>query len=319
MKFTPRTSKLNDQDDGSGTTDHTLLTKESRWKPEQHPLAALVATEEDSTTTVTAGGIPTGTTFPAETPLDTIMNQLLFPTQNPTLTNPKVTLTTNVAALQEIGDAIDIILTATFNRGSISPAYGTSGYRSGLPEEYSYYPIMVFSYSNLLVNSTTILGFPIPNTTVTWQVNVSYLEGEQPKNSKGEDYLTPLPTSFVLGSVSILGVYPIYATINNISVLDKLPLVNPANSPLEVTLVAESDTESQIVEFPHSWPAITGIEVFSTTSNSWEWIGGTRANSVATFGTIPSSHVLHGKLIDYVRYVDLGPKYGIRKLRFHWG
>jgi hypothetical protein len=51
----------------------------------------------------------------------------------PNLTMPFVNFTSDVIGFREIGEVIaTITFTTDFSRGTISPAYGTSGFRSGL-------------------------------------------------------------------------------------------------------------------------------------------------------------------------------------------
>ena len=87
--------------------------------------------QDDLTTSVTVGGITSGTTYEEGTSLETIFREMLNPVEYPTLTNPSATLSATGAKLLETGATLDTTMTLTLNRGSISPAYGTSGYRSG--------------------------------------------------------------------------------------------------------------------------------------------------------------------------------------------
>ena len=90
----------------------------------------------DLTAAVAVGGIEVGDTFEQGTPLETIFRDMLDPVMYPTLTNPSVTLSATGSKLLEKGSTLATVFTATFNRGSIDPAYGTSGYRSGEASDY---------------------------------------------------------------------------------------------------------------------------------------------------------------------------------------
>jgi len=152
---------------------------------------------KEITAVIDVGGISTGNKFTVGTSYDDMWNALLNPTLNPTLTDPSVSLDYDADTYYEVKSSIPtLVATETFNRGSISPAYGTSGYRSG---EVTGYAIATSGadteYSDSSVNSGT---FNVPTLTrstkgdVVLTATVSYAEGEQPKNSKGGNYSSPL-------------------------------------------------------------------------------------------------------------------------------
>ena len=58
-------------------------------------------------------------------------------TNYPKFTNPSATLTATGSKLLECGATQNTTFTVNFNRGTISPAYGTSGYRSGAATGYA--------------------------------------------------------------------------------------------------------------------------------------------------------------------------------------
>ena len=93
--------------------------------------------EDDLTTSVTVGGITSGTSYEEGTPLETIFRDMLNPVAYPTLTNPSATISATGAKLLETGSTLNTTMTISFNRGSINPAYGTSGYRAGQAQSYS--------------------------------------------------------------------------------------------------------------------------------------------------------------------------------------
>ena len=65
-----------------------------------------------------------------------ILMMMLFGTRNPTLTNPSFKATLSSDAVLEAGVPQIVTGILTFDRGKISPAYGTSGYRAGAPTQY---------------------------------------------------------------------------------------------------------------------------------------------------------------------------------------
>lgn len=89
-------------------------------------------------TPINVGGITIGDTFNNKT-MSQMFDLLLYPEMFPTLTAPSTGFSLSQAGLHEINETIAILnFAASFNRGSISPAYGTSGFRSGLPVQYNY-------------------------------------------------------------------------------------------------------------------------------------------------------------------------------------
>lgn len=140
--------------------------------------------------TKTVGGISAGTTYAQGTSIETILRDLLSQVGTPSLTNPSVSITVNSSTQLNTGDSKQVTITANFNRGSINPAYGTNGYRSG----------EVLGYS--LNGGTEQASNVFENVTVdenhkTFVVTARYAEGEQPKDSNGDDYNTPLAAGSV--------------------------------------------------------------------------------------------------------------------------
>ena len=136
------------------------------------------------TATVDVGGINTGTTFPIGTTYDELWAELLSPTLYPTLTAPSATMTATGDKLLEKGSTLETTMTITFDRGSISPAYGTSGYRSGAASSYSLNSGAAQAGNTFVVTVT--------ESTTSYQASVNYAAGEQPKDSSGDDYGEPL-------------------------------------------------------------------------------------------------------------------------------
>ena len=157
---------------------------------------------ENITAAIDVGGIDAGDTFVQGTSYDDMWNALLNPTLYPALTAPSASLTYTASTYYEVGTSIPAATgTVTLNRGSINPAYGTSGYRSGAATGYA------------LASSGADVEYSDSNSTGTFSVSAlkrsakgnivltataSYAAGEQPKDSKGNNYNSPLPA----GSVS---------------------------------------------------------------------------------------------------------------------
>ena len=166
-----------------------------------------------SPTTCTVGGLTTGSDIYGCS-VTCILQDILVPTAYPTLTNPSSLFTsTDNNTYAEVGDIISVDTVSTFNRGLITPNYGTSGFRSGLPVLYEYNVwgnTTTFNNTNLTDNRT------FGSHEVTLGVNtisnrVCYGIGEQPLDSDGENYCAPLPSSTTnFNSISLCGIYPYF-------------------------------------------------------------------------------------------------------------
>jgi hypothetical protein len=274
----------------------------------------------DLPTPITVGGIDSGSTF-LDIPLVGMWDTLLYPELFPALTNPSNAFALVQAGLREIAELIAVLnFSASFNRGSINPAYGTSGFRSGLPNTYSYtgtgLPASVGSV--LLTDAQIVNNYTVLTGTQAWTNVVSYDAGEQPKSNKGNDYNTPLVAGDTSAkTASIIGVYPYFATTILINVLTKQPLALMNSAYVQTNMVLEDDVDKQKAEFPVVWSAITGIQFYNTVSGLWEWLNGTKANSLSTFTTSATTNTIQGIVINYTRYTHNGSKVGARQLRWY--
>lgn len=144
------------------------------------------ALETAITVTKAAGGIAQGTQYAIGTTHEQLWHDLLDPHLYPQLTAPTGVLSADVTSPIKTGATPSVTFTLSLNRGSINPAYGTSGYRSGEitgckfddAEEYS----TTYSYTET-VSAVTNTRFSKEYTG-----NVRYAAGERPKDSKGEYY-----------------------------------------------------------------------------------------------------------------------------------
>ena len=268
---------------------------------------------------VTIGGIEAGTTFVEQTMSD-MWDALLYPTLYPTLTAPSSTFTLTESGYHETGEVVSTLhFSAAFNRGTITPAYGTSGYRSGLPNTYKYTGTGLSNEtSTSLTDTQTVSSYTVLTGAQSWTGAVAFSIGEQPKNSAGGNYSTPLAAGDTATITrTITGVYPWYATSVAIATLTKQTLASMSSSYVQVTMIAESGGNKQKAAFPDEWSAITGVQFYNTVSSAWEWIGGTKANSLLTFDVTATTETIQGNVIDYDLYTHNGATIGSRQLRWY--
>ena len=270
-------------------------------------------------TPVTVGGIDAGSTFNNAT-MTEMWDDLLYPELNPSLTNPSSTFTMSPSGFQETGEVIATIsFSAAFNRGTINPAYGTSGFRSGLPNTYQYTGTgLTDDASTTLTNSQTVTTYTVLSGAQSWTGSVAYDAGEQPKTNKGNDYDAELAA----GSTSaitrtITGVYPAFATTVDNTTMTKQTLISMTSTYIQTDMVAEDATNKQVLDLPDAWSAITGIQFYNTVSSAWEWIGGSKLASLGTFTATTTTHTIQGNVINYDRFTHNGSQIGARQLRFY--
>ena len=259
----------------------------------------------DLTAAITVGGIDQGTTYEKGTKLENLFKDLLAPTLYPTLTAPSATLSASPSTkLFEVGATQAVTFSVTFNRGSISPAYGTSGYRSGAAESYT-------------LDGTTQEGNTFSKTIsgakTSYQASVAYGAGEQPKDSKGNDYESPLAAGSVnSNTINYEFVNALWANTANIENVAKLPLVSKSAKVASFDFPAQTIANPEIFDVPASW-TVTGVEVLNTLSNQWE-------DCSSEFTTSSTTHDdAAGSLVNYVRYTDnRGYAAAARKVRVKW-
>lgn len=128
-----------------------------------------------------------------------ILLMMLFGIANPVFTEPTVSiqLSENQPTLV-IGRTSVVSGALVFDRGTIEPAYGTSGYRAGLPISYS-----IAGIESENSSTTYPFSFEITPTEKENEIiyGVKYSQGEQPLNSVGMPYADPYPAGELFRSI----------------------------------------------------------------------------------------------------------------------
>jgi len=265
------------------------------------------------------GGISEGDVFTNST-LEAMWDKLIKQEKFPILTNPSSGFTSNQTGYKEIGSILSITFSASFNRGSINPQYtATSPFRSGLPNEYQYTGTGLSNqFKTDLTDSQVVTGYTVVIGSQSWRGRVAYDAGVQPKSSYDNDYDSPLSagnTSYTTRTIT--GVYPYYATTVSLTVLTKQSLTSMSSGYVQTDVVAEDGTNKQTVDFPDVWSTITGIQFYNTVSSTWEWINGSKANSLLTFTVTSTTHTVQGNVVNYSRYTNNSSTIGARQLRWY--
>ena len=177
-------------------------------------------TTKSITAAITVGGIASGTNYPIGTDLEDIISDLLEPTLYPTLTAPSASLSYSANQYYAVGATVAAMTaTVALNRGSINPSYGTSGYRSGAATGYT---IATTGADTEYSDSSESSGaFSVPaltratKGTIVITGTASYAAGEQPKDSKGGNYDSPLAAGSKTASKTLTFIQPYYYGVSN--------------------------------------------------------------------------------------------------------
>ena len=262
--------------------------------------------ESSLTASVSVGGISSGTSYETGPSYETIFRDMLNPTQNPSFTSPSGTLSVPGDKLLETGATLNATFTATFNRGSISPAYGTSGYRAGAASSYSF-------NGGTAGTENVWEDVVVDETNKTFSAVIEYDEGEQPKNNKGEDYSSPLPAgSVTTNTITYEFVDALWANTSSISSIAKLALVSKSAKQKEFNFPASTPATPEVFDVPASW-TITSIEVYDDFTKEWQDCSEEFTITDTTHDNAASAEV------SYKRYSCNLP-YGMdtRKVRIKW-
>lgn len=301
------------------TVDHVAVLStgdggQSRWlltTADADVVVPDVTYTNSNPSVITVGGISSGTTFSSKT-MTEMWNSLLYPTQYPALEAPAlVSFTLTQAGFQEVGASLTLNFSATFSRGTITPAYGTSGLRSGLPNQYTYTGTGLSNQaSTSLTDSQTVTPYVVVLGAQNWTGAVAYDIGEQPLDSVGGNYSTPLAAGSTGATTrTITGVYPTFATTSAIATLTKQALA-AHGSQKDASMVAESGSDKQTIEFPTGWGTITILQQYNTLSGTYDTI------SLSTFTSSSVTETIQGNVVNYTRYTHNGPTTGARILRW---
>lgn len=260
---------------------------------------------EELLTSIKVGGVNSGVTYDQGTLIETILRDMLSPLMYPTLTNPSLSLSSSAGLLFEKGTSTMETITANFNRGSIDPAYGTSGYRSGEVQSYK--------INNGNIQDSNVFTVALDQTHNTFVGTANYAEGEQPKDSAHHDYDEPLPAGSVDSpTLTYEFVNAIWANDTSAENISKCGLISI--SAKQKTFVFPNCTiaNPEVFDVPSSWN-ITAIEVKNDLNNLFE-------DCAVEFTASSTSHSdAGGSSVDYTRYTcNLGYDMASRTIRIKW-
>ena len=238
------------------------------------------------TASITVGGIEAGDTLAAGTSYDDVFNALLNPALYPTLTDPSASLSYGATTYYEVGSTISAMTaTVTFNRGSISPAYGTSGYRSGAATNYA---LSTSGADNEYSSSSESSGsFNVSALTratkgnIVMTATVSYAAGEQPKDSKGNNYSSPLSAGSKTATKTMQFIQAYYyGKSANASISDFTGLNKSVTTKGQKQFSFTTNNEHMVIAYDSSYGDLTSI----LDQNGFETISGWTKSSLTVDG-----------------------------------
>ena len=251
------------------------------------------------------GGINIGDSFPAGTGFEDLWRALLDPIIKPTFTNPSATLSVNGSKLLEKGSTVSKTFTCTFNRGTITPAYTTSGYRSG--------PATGYILNGGTSQATNTWTETVSESLTSYVAAVTYSAGEQPVDSSGANYDLPYPAGSVASNTIVFEfVDALWANTTNIANIAKLSLVSKSSKSYEFNFPAQTVANPEVFDVPSSW-TITKIEVYNELSGKYQDVASEFTKTTTTHNDAA------GTSVNYNRYTDnRGYSAGTRKIKITW-
>lgn len=201
---------------------------------------------------------------------NSMFDDLLFPTVNPTYVAPTASLAfKSYATLQKVGSTgpTEDNFTTGYNAGAINVNGVKQANRGGALKEAESFIYVNNTPSETTLPATLALG----NTTFKYRA--SYEAGPQPKDNKGNNYGTPLAAGTVDSSaITVNGTHPYYASTATAGQLTEQPLLTWNASAGQMTtprfvLQPHSAAAKQMMKFPRK---LTQLQMLNTVSNQME-------------------------------------------------
>lgn len=207
--------------------------------------------------------------------INAILDDMLFPTVDPTFTAPTASIKFNgYAATQEVGAAAPVSsqFTTGFNAGAINLNGVKQANRAGAQDESASFIYYGDDASNTELPASVALG------ETSYKYRAAYAEGPQPKNNKGGDYSSPLEAGTVdSAAVTVNGTFPWFASTGSASA--ESPVVKQTLVAWNATAgamstgnftVQPSGTLAQVFKLPRQ---VKTLQMLNTVSGAMDTIG----------------------------------------------
>lgn len=255
--------------------------------------------------TKTVGGVNAGKHYDANTDLEVVIRDILAPTLYPSFTMPSCSLSGSGTKLLEKGATLSVTLTATFSRGSITPPYNTSGYRSG--------PANGYSLNGGASQSGNTFSQTVTESNKSFYADVTYDAGEQPLDSAGKPYSTPLPAGTChSNTVTYEYTEAMWSNAASISSITKMSLVKKSTGSRVINFPDAPEVTPETFDIPASW-VVSDVQVKNDLSGQFE-------SCIDEWDITNVSHDdAGGTSVAYKRYTNnLGFDMGAREIKVLW-
>lgn len=223
----------------------------------------------------------------------------------PEFTAPSATISGTGDKVLEKGSTLNATITVAFDRGKIDPAYSTDGYRSGAATGYK--------LNNGASQGSETFSVVVSESNKTFVGRVDYAEGEQPKDSDGHDYDSPLVAGYVTtDSLVYEFVNAIWANASDITSMAKQPLVSESDEEVIIDFAAQTVANPECFDIPASL-TVNGIYVQNPFSETWEECADEFTQSTTTHDNVGGTSVNYKRYTDNRGYAATG-----RKIKVTW-
>ena len=273
---------------------------EAAWKSFPNSLGSSASSSYKSSLDPTVatveklGGIDAGTTVAQLTGkrYDEIFDTLIFPTVNPTFTAPSASISLkNYQNIQEIGANAPTTanFNVSFNAGAITLAGVKQNNRAGAQDVEA---------SKILYSSSKVEDLPekVTSGAMDYYYRAAYAEGPQPKDSKGNNYSTPLAAGTVDSSkVTVTGYRAAYSGLVSTDAITEAVIKGMTKTiSAKKTIKVSGPISEQYICFaaPAGW-AVSNIK----DSNNFDVTSSYTTSTVSVTG-------LDGQAVDYTVYLS---------------
>jgi len=228
------------------------------------------------TSTVNVGGISIGTNYAIGTPIEHVLQDLLEPTINPTFVAPSASLTYSLNTYYEVGATIPAkTATVVYDPGAINLNGVKQNNRGGAASDYDFETIGAdVEYSSIEAPSGT---FSVPaltrstKGTIQFIGSVDFMDGPQPKDSKGNDYDQPFEAGTVNTSKIATFILNFYYGVSSNSTISTLSgLVKNLNPKGNKTFNFTTNNQYMVFAYDSDYGNLKSI----LDSNGFETISG---------------------------------------------
>ena len=197
-----------------------------------------------------------------------ILLMMLFGIVNPVLTDPSLKIELDETSTLIIGREQTLSGALSFDQGRIDPAYGTTGYRAGLPTSYK---IGDQEYkTNALTQKFSLTITPTSHENYI-DYFVTHEAGEQPMNSIGKPIDAPYAAGIIFHTLYLRAAYPLLDAQRND--LEFTWFEANDGEGYESTFASEGSGVKQSFALPTTVNVI-GIKAYDSLTKEWSWLGG---------------------------------------------